>query len=177
MAIKALEQAQQEMKKHPDKPPLQLQLIGDGPDRVLLEEMVKKRGLNKWITFSGWLQPPEIAKIMQNSDILLHPARWEAYGVVVMEAMALAKPVLGSDACGAVMDRVIPGESGFIHPVDDIDRLTRHMVQLAIDPLLYHHMCAGARRMAEKWPVQRGVNTILNIVLENSNPSEQNHGY
>ncbi|MBF0367837.1 MAG: glycosyltransferase family 4 protein [Magnetococcales bacterium] len=147
-------------------PRVQLRLIGDGRDRWFLEEMIREKNLSSHVILSGWLQPPEVAQALKEADALVHPSRWEPYGVVVMEAMAAGVPVLGSGMTGAVVDRVVDGESGFIHPVDDVARLAWQMEQLVEDGELLAQLSRAARKKAEEWPVQRGVDTIKSIVLD-----------
>lgn len=166
VAILAFAEVVERLRTQPGVAPPQLQLIGDGPERGSLEGLVRRWGLAERVTFSGWLQPPEIAAALRGADALVHPARWEAYGVVVLEAMAAGLPVLGSDGCMAARDRVIPGESGFIHTVGDVQQLAGQMARLATEPDLLARLARGARRMAERWPVSRGVATVVDIVGE-----------
>ncbi|MBF0182220.1 MAG: glycosyltransferase family 4 protein, partial [Magnetococcales bacterium] len=135
-------------------------LIGDGADRRLLEDQAAQLGLADRVRFPGWLHAPEIARHLRMADALIHPARWEPYGVVVLEAMAAGVPVLGSEACGAAVDRVIPEVSGFLHAVGDVASLTRQIVRLANDGPLLHRMRVGARESAEAWPIQRGIDLL-----------------
>lgn len=130
--------------------------------------MVAQAGLTQHVTFAGWKQPEEMAQLLREADALVHPARWEPYGVVVLEAMAAGLPVLGSEASGAVMDRVVPGLSGFIHTVGDEGQLARHMLQIAKDTTLLDALQQGARRKAEAWPAQRGVDLLKSIMLSDT---------
>ena len=147
---------------------LELELIGDGIYRPHLEQMVKDQGLSANITFSGWLQPEEIQQRLRQADILLHPARWEPYGVVILEAMAAGLAILGSNATAAVMDRVIPGECGYIHQTDNVAELSDHIAQLVNNAQLLETMQRGARRQAEAWPVERGIKQLKSIMLTTS---------
>lgn len=158
IAIQALAQARR------THPALQLWLVGDGEERPRLEETVREMGLSEHVLFLGWKQPPEIAEILSKADALIHPARWEPYGVVVLEAMAAGLPVLGSHATGAAVDRVVPGVSGFIHTVGDVAQLAGQIVELASDGSLLHTMQQEARRMAERWPPQMGVDIIHALI-------------
>ncbi|MEO5339257.1 MAG: glycosyltransferase [Magnetococcus sp. MYC-9] len=149
---------------------LRMMLIGDGPESTPLQQMVQEMGLTGHVTFLGWKQPAEIARLLEKADALIHPARWEPYGVVVLEAMAAGLTVLGSDATGAVVDRVIPGVSGFVHAVGDVETLSRQIVQLAHGGPLLRHLQRGARRIAEEWPPQVGVD-ILKVLILDSPPA------
>ncbi|MBF0582734.1 MAG: glycosyltransferase family 4 protein [Magnetococcales bacterium] len=144
---------------------LRLLLIGDGPERPRLEQTVADLQLGNQVVFLGWKQQQDIMQILSEADALIHPARWEPYGVVVLEAMAAGLAVLGSDATGAAVDRVVPGVSGFIHTVGNVEQLAGQIVQLASDAPLLHRLQQGARQIAEEWPPQRGVDRIKSLIL------------
>lgn len=69
------------------------------------------------------------------SDILLHTARWEPQGRVILEAMASRLPVVAYDV-GGVGEAVVQGETGFLRPFGDIDGLTADLEQLLRKPSL-----------------------------------------
>ncbi|MEW6107752.1 MAG: glycosyltransferase [Nitrospirota bacterium] len=144
---------------------IRFQIIGDGPDRHKLEQLVKENNLQEYILFSGWLQPPEVAEALRRADIFVHPARWDPFPVVVLEAMATGLPVLGSDASGSVLDRVEDGVSGFIHRTGDSVQLAEHLMKICSDSDIASSMGAAARYKAEEWPPERGVEIIKNIMF------------
>lgn len=147
-------------------PELRLVLIGDGAESSALQQMVQEMGLTGHVAFLGWKQPAERARLLDAADALIHPARWEPYGVVVLEAMAAGLTVLGSAATGAVVDRVIPGVSGFVHAVGDVETLSRQIVQLADEGPLLRRLQRGARRIAEEWPPQMGADILKALILD-----------
>lgn len=69
------------------------------------------------------------------SDILLHTARWEPQGRVVIEAMAARLPVIAYEV-GGVGEAVVQGETGFLRPLGDIDGLAKDLAQLLESPTL-----------------------------------------
>lgn len=62
-------------------------IVGDGPERKNLEEMVRKKGLKDNILFKGNIQRTEVLEIMSQSRILLHPSSYETFGMVYAEAL------------------------------------------------------------------------------------------
>jgi glycosyltransferase involved in cell wall biosynthesis len=142
-----------------------LHFLGDGPDRQNLEHLAKARGVAQRVRFHGWLQPPQVAEALANACGFIHPARWDPFPVAVLEAMAAGLPVLGSQASGSVVDRVEDGVSGFVHRTGDADQLAEHLTKLFADQDTPARMGAAARRRAEEWPVERGVQIIKHIIM------------
>lgn len=141
-----------------------LLMAGEGPEMGELEEMVRALGLSERVHFLGWLQLDNFKGFFQAADILIHPARWDPFPLVVLEAMSWGLPVLASDQTMAAVDRVRHGESGFIHHVDDAEALAGHIAYFLEDPARVRQMGAKAREIAEQWPVSRCVQTILELL-------------
>jgi len=160
VALKSFSQA---VHQCPERPAVLL-MAGDGPQRPELEELAKSLGLAERIHFLGWLQPDRMKGLFKAADILVHPAQWDPYPVAVLEAMAWGLPVLASDQTMAAVDRVRQGESGFIHPVDDVAVLAEHISYFLADPGRVRQMGAQARKTAEQWPVSRCTRTIINLL-------------
>jgi len=98
------------------------------------------------------------------AEVLVHPALWDPYPVAVLEAMAWGLPVLASDQTMAAVDRVGPGESGFLHRVGDVSGLARDMAYLLGHRERVREMGRQARQTAAQWPVDRLAQTVLELV-------------
>jgi glycosyltransferase involved in cell wall biosynthesis len=140
-----------------------LLLAGDGPMRRELQEVVAGLGLTEQVKFLGWCQHEQMKLLFYLSDVLVHPSIWDKFPVAILEAMAWGLPVLASDQTMSAVDRVRPGESGFIHRVGDSAALADHILYFLNDPAQIAIMGARARQTAEQWPVSRCVQTILNL--------------
>jgi glycosyltransferase involved in cell wall biosynthesis len=75
-----------------------LVIVGEGPERGALEEIVHRQNLQKRVHFAGWRS--DVPGILAASDLLVLPSRWEGMPNVVLEAMASRRPVLASDVEG-----------------------------------------------------------------------------
>jgi glycosyltransferase involved in cell wall biosynthesis len=71
--------------KYPD---INCMLAGTGPEELSLKQLVKEKGLEKNINFTGILNRSEIFKLMQRSKIFIHPSKFEGFGYVFAEALA-----------------------------------------------------------------------------------------
>ncbi len=143
---------------------VKLIIAGDGPLKERLRQNAKELHLNDNVYFTGWVDPDRLEEFYGMGDAFIHMARFEPYGVVVLEAMARKLPVIGSDGTMAVLDRVHHGENGFIIQSGNVDELTEtiEFCRTHIDRL--RSMGKAARESAEKWPPGRGVKIIKDIL-------------
>ncbi len=103
--------------QHPD---MHLTLIGDGPERTALEARAAEIGLDGAVTFAGYKSQAEVADALAQSDALILPSFAEGVPVVLMEAMAAARPVVATRV-GGVAELVEDGVSGFtVAPGDPV---------------------------------------------------------
>jgi glycosyltransferase involved in cell wall biosynthesis len=73
-------------------------LVGDGPDRPLLERLARDLGVDETVVFRGF--NPNPYEILANADLFCLPSRRESFGVVLLEALALGVPIVAT-ACSA----------------------------------------------------------------------------
>jgi glycosyltransferase involved in cell wall biosynthesis len=97
------------------------------------------------VKFSGFAA--DVAGVLRDVDILVHPADGESFGRVVVEAMAAGVPVVGVRG-GGVAELVRDGETGFLVPPDDAQALAQAVKRLAQDAALAEQMGARGRAHA-----------------------------
>ncbi len=141
-------------------------LAGSGQDLAALQQRARDMGLGNRVRFLGWLEADQARELCRRSHVLVHPSRTDPYGAAVVEAMAAGLVVLGSDATGAVLDRIRHRENGFIHRSGDVDQLAEQIGNLILHPEILQDVGCRARLTAEQWPVERGVQTIKSILAE-----------
>ena len=141
--------------------PLGLLIAGEGPDRPKLESLAHQLGLGESVAFLGWQEPEEMDAVYLATDIVVHPARVEPYGLVILETMNWSKVIISSDVCGATEDRVVHGVNGFSFPSEDVAGLSKIILDLVHHPEKLTEIGARARKTAEEWPVQRGVAIVM----------------
>jgi len=76
--------------------PMRLVIVGDGPMRPALEQQAARSNLSASVHFTGWLPQAECAAQLQWADALVMPSVRECGGAVVLEAMAMGKPVIAT---------------------------------------------------------------------------------
>ena len=85
--------------------------VGDGELREELEQAVKARGLEGKVIFTGLRR--DVPSLLKRVDIVLMPSRWEGLPMALLEAMAMAKPVLAT-AVGGIPDVIEHGHTGLL---------------------------------------------------------------
>ena len=116
------------------KADLSLTLIGDGEMRGDIEAAIDRRGLAQRVTLAGWMDEAGIADALANSHGLILPSFAEGLPMVVMEAMAAARPVIATAIAG-IPELVQEGQTGWLVPAGDIQALATVMDRLAATPL------------------------------------------
>lgn len=133
-------------------------LVGDGPDRPVLERRAKELGIMRDTLFLGFQQ--DVAPFYASFDALLLPSVSEGTPVSAIEALAAGKPVVATRV-GGVPDVVRDGEDGLLAEAGAIDDLCERLIRLARDPALRERMGASGReRVAGRYGVERLVDEV-----------------
>ncbi len=78
-----------------------LTIAGSGPDEPQLRDLAGRLGLGDRVAFAGLIPPAQVPEFMRRADLAVMPSRYDGWGAVVNEALAVGTPVLVSEACGA----------------------------------------------------------------------------
>jgi colanic acid/amylovoran biosynthesis glycosyltransferase len=130
--------------------PVSYDIIGDGPLRGELENLVRKLGLEDMVTFLGARSHDEVASIMRDHHILMVPSVTDAQGgmegipVAIMEAMAAGLLVVGSVHSG-IPEIVHHGENGLLAAERDEEGLARELARIAADLPEWRRLVGAAR--------------------------------
>lgn len=133
-----------------------LRILGDGPEKPLLESMAGALGVSDRVSFEGWLPKAEVDDRMGNCLALLVPSLWpEPFGLVVLEAFGKSRPVIASRT-GGLTDLVDDGRNGRLFRAGDPDELAGAMRSfLEATPDMLHRMGReGARDAREKFSLR-----------------------
>ena len=131
--------------------PVYLIYAGEGILRQSLEIEAKSLGVTDRVRFLGFVNQSRLPEVYAASDLLVLPSEYEAWGLVVNEAMVCGLPVIVSDRVGAERDLVRPGETGEIYPVGNVAALSSILRRLLADPTQLKRMGEAARRRMETW--------------------------
>jgi glycosyltransferase involved in cell wall biosynthesis len=111
-------------------PDLHLSLVGDGDMRVDLEQAIARHGLQDRITLTGWLSEAEVTGQLERAHVLVMPSFAEGLPMVVMEAMAAARPVIATYVAGTP-ELVQDQQTGWLVPAGDAVALAEQIAEVA----------------------------------------------
>src|SRR5512132_484003 len=122
-----------------------LVMVGDGSERTNVEHRARCLGVYDRCTFVG--KQPNIVDYLSASDVLLLPSDQESFGLAALEAMACEVPVIASRV-GGIPEVVTDGETGYLSPVGDVDKMGADAARLVADTKLRQEMGRRARESA-----------------------------
>lgn len=138
-----------------DVPNLRLQILGNGPDKQKLDDLIPE-DLKERVTLFGHKEPSELPALFADADLFCLPSRHDGWGVVVNEAIGAGLPVISTDAVGAALDIVTDGENGLITPAGDADALAGALRKVSDDDTR-KKMTKAAVISAQSWGIDEGV--------------------
>ena len=86
------------LRKHPS---LSLSIVGAGPEKNQLSQLVQQLNLEERVSFLGQKTQSEISELLKRHDFLIHPSRLETFGIVLIEALSSGLPIISYDNGGA----------------------------------------------------------------------------
>lgn len=131
-----------------------LVLLGDGPLKPQLQNLVQQKNLDSWILMPGFKQYDELPAYYGLADAFIHASTTEQWGLVVNEAMASGLPVLVSNRCGCAPDLVEEGYNGYIFDPYDVGALAGLMQKIAADDCDRAAMGQASRDIIARWTPQ-----------------------
>ena len=127
---------------------LEIVLAGDGELRAELEALIQIHDLGKSVRITGWLSSAQVREEILAARALVLPSLAEGLPVVLMEAMALRRPVLTTYVAG-IPELVKPGENGWLVPSGDVEELAAALQEVLARPAAeLRAMGEAARRRA-----------------------------
>jgi glycosyltransferase involved in cell wall biosynthesis len=134
---------------------VKLLLVGDGPSRIRLERRVLSLGLKDNIIFTGFRN--DIREILSCIDILILPSLLEGFPMIILEAMAMAKPIVASDIPG-IREQIINGKNGILVPIKDSNALAAGIISILSNKKVAENIGLAARKTVdEKFSIERMV--------------------
>ncbi|MBN2031018.1 glycosyltransferase family 4 protein [bacterium] len=144
-------------------PNARLLIVGMGDYQKELERLVGKLNLNPYVRFVSTTHPHESVKYLNQMWVVANPSPKEGWGLTVIEANACGTPVVAADSQG-LRDSVIDGETGFLYPWGDIDRLADRIVQIISNKKLRQKLERGAENWAKKFSWDESASEMMSII-------------
>lgn len=128
------------------EPDFELVLAGDGELRGPIEERIRAHRLDKHVRITGWISSDQVRQELLDARALVLASFAEGLPVVVMEAMALGRPVVSTGIAG-IPELVLPDENGWLVPAGDAPALATAMLAcLRTDDTTLARMGQSARQ-------------------------------
>lgn len=129
--------------------PVSYRIVGDGPERGRLEQLVDELGLGGVVELTGTRTPAQVRELLGWSDVLLLPSLSEGISNAALEAMAAGRPVVSTD-CGGMREVITDGHDGMVVAVGDDAAMASRLGTLAADPALGRRLGARAAERADR---------------------------
>ena len=139
-------------------------LVGHGPEEAMLRSRIRELRIEDRVVMPGFR--PDGRRVMALMDVFLMTSEFEGLPMALLEAMALAKPVVAT-AVGGIPEVVKNGDKGFLSNVGAVDELAGCTTKLLHDHQLRQRMGErGAAKVEEKFHIKYRVKFIENLYLE-----------
>ncbi len=125
--------------------PAHLLMVGDGPDRSPAEQLARKLGVEKHVSFLG--KQDHVERLIPTAHVLLLPSEMEAFGLAALEAMACGVPPVATRV-GGVSELVTDGVDGYLEAAGDTEAQAARVSELLEDNGLHRKMSEAARQTA-----------------------------
>jgi glycosyltransferase involved in cell wall biosynthesis len=134
-------------------PDAKLKIVGGGPERERLEELVRKLGLQARVTFTGVTPTYEaVTRYYRESEVFVLPSTVEGEAIVLKEAMAASLPLIAMNTPGSgVLSLARDGENGFLLEPGRPELIAEKLIQLLKDENLRKRMGEAGRKFVEKF--------------------------
>jgi glycosyltransferase involved in cell wall biosynthesis len=128
-----------------------------------LREQADRLGVSNSITFAGFQSNP--LEWMQAMDVVVHASDREPFGIVIVEAMALGKPVVAGSE-GGPSEIITGGLNGLLSPYGDGGALAEAMTRFLVDPVFARRVGGAARERAREFSDRAYAARVIEAIRE-----------
>ncbi len=144
-------------------PEAKLVIIGDGPDKYRIQMLTKKLKIN--CEFLGYIPNQKLPLYYSRAKVFASPSTTETQGLVVLEAMACARPVVTANALG-FKDFVVHNYNGFFAKPHNPGDFAEKIISLLENHKLWKKLSKNARKTAENFSWERQVKRFREVYEE-----------
>ncbi len=143
-------------------PEAQLVIVGDGVDRLRIEQNVKKLGVLKSIRILGRVLQPDLYELYRVGDVFATASEIETQGIVLIEAAASGLPLIAVNA-GAVSEVCITGKNGFLCEPKNVEQISDSIYNILSDKELQKKYSKASLEIAAEHDLEKTIDKFLNI--------------
>lgn len=127
-------------------------LVGDGPEKPLIEQQIRQLGLQKDVVMIGKITDPK--EILNLADVFVLPSETESFGLAALEAMAMKVPVISTNT-GGLPELNKHGESGLLSKVGDVEDMTKNLLHILSNQKIHRKFRDGSYNQAKKFDIEK----------------------
>ena len=139
-------------------------IVGDGYLEEELKKYCHKKNISS-VRFEGFVQPSVLGQYYLSADVFVLPSHYEAWGLVLNEAMIYGLPVVTTSSVGAAGEIVLHNETGFIVPSGDPNTFADAVVKILTDTSLAKSMSENAQAIIDKHTPSHSANKIVEAII------------
>lgn len=130
-----------------------LVILGEGEDEKKLRQLAKDLGIQERILFLGFQNNPY--KFMKNASVFILSSLWEAFAIVIVEAMACGVPAISTDCPSGPSEIIINGKNGILVPPADEKAMAEAMLSLLKDENLRKKFSREGKKRAKDFKIEK----------------------
>jgi 2-deoxystreptamine N-acetyl-D-glucosaminyltransferase/2-deoxystreptamine glucosyltransferase len=143
-------------------PGASLVIVGDGPDRPLVERAVADTGAADRVRLTGFVPHDRVPDVLAALDVLVLPSRYEELGSVLVEGLRAGLPIVAT-AVGGIPEVVRHGVTGLLVPPGDPPALATAIDRVLTEPGLAATLAAGAQEAARAYGWDELARSVLSV--------------
>jgi len=136
-------------------------IVGDGPDRRKLEDIIIRKKMENNLIVVG--KSNNVYKYYEKADLLLQTSKYEGFGMTIIEAMSCGVPVVSFHNYGP--DEIIRnGTDGFLINKYDIDEFSKKIINILNNKKLWKRMSYAAKKRSKDFELSISTKKFINII-------------
>ncbi|NBU23123.1 MAG: glycosyltransferase family 4 protein [Actinobacteria bacterium] len=146
-----------------DHPRVIVELVGDGGERVHLEQLALKLGISDRVIFTGHISDAELPLAYERATVFVMPSIAELQSIATMEAMASGRPVIAANAM-ALPHLVHNGDNGYLFEPDNVEDLASKLrLILEAEPQELERMSQNSLHLIQSHDINRTLDIFENL--------------
>ena len=137
-----------------------LKLLGDGSERTIIEQEIKRLGLDEKVELLGYIN--DVEKELEWANVYVHAATSEAFGLALVEAMAAGLPVVALNGKGN-KDLIENGKNGYLIEKNDPVVFVEKIIAIVANQELYTLMSENAKNFAKQYDIKNYADKLLDV--------------
>jgi glycosyltransferase involved in cell wall biosynthesis len=140
-----------------------LTIVGDGSTKANLLELTTRLQLEHYVHFAGWIENKDLDRYYEQASIVVVPSAYaEAFGIVILEAMSVGRPVIATRV-GGIPEIVDDGVDGYLVEPSNAAQIAERAIKLFSQDALLIELGRNARKKAESFTIEKYVGDLEKV--------------